>query len=254
MTQKRSWLIGWVFGFSLLVSCGGSSSGDADVPPPATVPIAAPVPDDCLTDVRAGNYELRCEGLDFNLSVPEVCTDYACGLIVDVHGFGMTAGLQEIHSRLAVLGGEAGYIVLQPTAPPTDRGNSWSGQGDNDDQVEALLRRTVEAFHVEQDRIHMTGYSQGGFMTWRFLCNRSEIFGSVAPMAAGTQCLGDSFPDNQVDILYGHGTTDGLVPFASSVPVREWVPVLTQQPVRVLTRPVRVLRSSSRRRLMAAVG
>jgi poly(3-hydroxybutyrate) depolymerase len=223
MTQKRSWRIGWVLGFLFLVSCGGSSSGDADVPLPATVPIAAPVPDDCLTDVRPGNYELRCEGLDFNLSVPEVCTDYACGLIVDVHGFGMTAGLQEIHSRLAALGGEAGYIVLQPTAPLTDRGNSWSGQGDNDDQVEALLRRTVAAFHVEQDRIHMTGYSQGGFMTWRFLCERSGIFGSVAPMAAGTQCLEDSFPDNQVDILYGHGTTDGLVPFASSVPVREWI-------------------------------
>ena len=223
MLKHPSLLVASIVGFSLLASCGGSSSGNGEVALPATVPIAAPVPDDCLTDVRPGAYELRCEGLDFNLNVPEPCTEYACGLIVDVHGFGMTAGLQEIHSELAIKGGDAGYIVLQPTAPSSDRGNSWSGQGDNDGQVEALMRRTINAFHVEENRVHMTGYSQGGFMTWRFLCDRSELFGSVAPMAAGTGCLEESFPENPVDILYGHGTTDGLVPFASSVPVREWI-------------------------------
>ncbi len=212
-----------VCGSLLLGSCGGSSSATKPVAPPATLPVAAPVPDDCLTDVRPGAYSLRCEGLDFNLNVPEICTEFSCGLIVDVHGYGMTAGLQEIHSEIAIKGGEAGYIVLQPTAPVGSRGNSWSSTGADDQQVEALLQRTVRAFHVEEDRVHMTGYSQGGFMTWRFLCNRPELFGSVAPMAAGTQCLDTSFPNTSVDILYGHGTTDGLVPFSSSVPVRAWI-------------------------------
>lgn len=221
-TRSKGLVPGFIALF-FFAACGDSTSTTAEVPLPATLPIAAPVADDCLTDVGPGAYELRCEGLDFNLNIPEVCTEYACGLIVDVHGFGMTAGLQEIHSEIAAKGGAAGYIVLQPTAPLTDRGNSWSGAGDQDAQVEALLDRTVAAFHVQKDRVHMTGYSQGGFMTWRFLCNRSEIFGSVAPLAAGTGCLDESFPENPVDILYGHGTSDGLVPFASSVPVREWI-------------------------------
>ncbi len=223
MTRRSSGLVALVFGCLGLAACGGSSAGNSEVPLPATVPIAAPVPDDCLVDVSPGAYELQCDGLDFNLNVPEVCTEYACGLIVDVHGFGMVAGLQEMHSEIAVKAAQAGFIVLQPTAPLTDRGHSWSGRGNNDQQVEALLRRTMDAFHVQEDRVHMTGYSQGGFMTWRFLCNRSELFGSVAPMGGGTECLGSSFPDNAVDILYGHGTTDGLVPFSVTVPVRQWI-------------------------------
>jgi len=186
LTRSKGFALGFLALF-FFVACGDSANTTAEVPLPATVPINAPVADDCLTDVGPGAYELRCEGLDFNLNIPEVCTEYACGLIVDVHGFGMTADLQEIHSEIAVRGGEAGYIVLQPTAPLTDRGNSWSNSGGQDEQVEALLRRTMEAFHVLEDRVHMTGYSQGGFMTWRFLCNRSEIFGSVAPMGAGTR-------------------------------------------------------------------
>ncbi len=205
-----------------LVACGdGSSSGDAvpdapSIPLPATVSIPAPEADGCIADTSAGSQSLECEGLSFELSVPAACLEAACGLIVDVHGFGMNAVVEDLHTQLSSIGASNGFIVMQPSAPLSDSGfSSWSG--DNDPQVLAIINSIKSVFHVMDERVHMTGYSQGGFMTWRFLCAHPELFGSMAPLSAGSgSCFGDEVPAEQVDVLYGHGTTDGLVDFASA--------------------------------------
>ena len=33
----------------------------------------------------------------------------------------------------------------------------------------------MEAFDVDRDRVHFTGFSQGGFMTWKFICDHADI-------------------------------------------------------------------------------
>jgi len=202
-----------------LAACGDgatSGSGAGEVPLPATQPVAAPVADGCITDPRAGRQTLECAGLSFELSVPEACLERACGLIVDVHGFGMNGFTEDLHTQLADIGGRAGFVVLQPSAPIGDGGfSSWSGS--DDARVPAIVNRLMRVFHLMDTRVHMTGYSQGGFMTWRFLCDRPEIFGSVAPLSAGSgSCFDRDLPAEQVDILYAHGSTDGLVDFATA--------------------------------------
>lgn len=201
--------------------CGdGDVSTGGDVPPPATVEVPAPEPDDCITDTATERQSLECDGLSFELSVPPACQSTACGLIVDVHGFGMNGPTQDLHTQLSRIATEAGFIVLQPSAPIDASGGgfaSWSSDGENDSQVLAIMDRIRRVFHVQDERIHMTGYSQGGFMTWRFLCARPELFGSVAPLAAGSgACFATRTPAEEIDILYAHGTTDGLVPFESA--------------------------------------
>ncbi|MDG2307809.1 MAG: hypothetical protein P8R42_24795 [Candidatus Binatia bacterium] len=186
---------------------------------PATQPVPPPEADSCIRDTSAGRQSLECEGLSFELSVPEACQDTACGLIVDVHGFGMNGPTEDLHTQLSEIATREGFIVMQPSAPVDgDSGfASWSSSGSNDGQVLAILNRIKNVFHVMDERVHMTGYSQGGFMTWRFLCAQTELFGSVAPLSAGSgNCFGDDLPSEEVDILYGHGTSDGLVPFAGA--------------------------------------
>ena len=188
------------------------------VPEPGTIPIDTPQSDDCITDPRAGLQTLQCAGLSFELNVPDKCLEKACGLIIDVHGYGMSGPLEAIHTELREIAGEKGFIVVHPTAPLVGGSRSWSAS--NDSQVLAILESTREVFHVMDERIHMTGYSQGGFMTWRFLCNQPQVFGSLAPLAgSSSQCLTGERPD----ILYGHGTTDGLVPFAGALATRNRV-------------------------------
>lgn len=195
---------------------GGSDAGsDAAAPEP----YPSPEPDDCITDVTPGNQELECEGLSFLLTVPESCLDEPCGLITDVHGFGMNAQLMEQHSQMQVNATKKGYIVLQPSAPGQILQSSWSAA--NDDQVLALMHHVIDVWHVDRKRIHFDGYSMGGWMTWRFICNHADLIASAAPISAGYQmggCAfsGDSMPSRQIPIFYTHGRDDGLVPFSQA--------------------------------------
>lgn len=208
---------------TLLFGCGdgsssgdGSSGGNESVPLPATVSVDPPEADDC--DISStGHTSIECEGLQAELTVPEACVTTACGLIIDVHGFGMNGSAEDLHTELSDIGTRNGFIVLQPSAPISAESGFSSWSGDNDGQVLAIINRLRRVWHVMDERIHMTGYSQGGFMTWRFLCNNPELFGSVAPLAAGSgNCFDGEVPAEQVDVLYGHGTTDGLVDFAGA--------------------------------------
>ncbi len=221
-TKLTSVSLALALGFAL-AACGDDSSTDDGsggsseaVPLPATVPVDPPEADSCITDTSAGQQTLECEGISFELNVPAACQDTACGLIVDVHGFGMNGSAEDLHTELSDIATSQGFIVMQPSAPIGGDGfSSWSPQ--NDAQVLAILNRIKNVFHVMDERVHMTGYSQGGFMTWRFLCARPELFGSVAPLSAGAgNCFDADLPSEQIDVLYAHGTTDGLVPFAGA--------------------------------------
>lgn len=228
MKKTASILTSLALGFTV-AACGDGatssdgSSGSEPVPPPATIPVDPPESDDC--DISStGHTTIECEGLSAELTVPEACATTACGLIVDVHGFGMDGPAEDLHTQLSTIATRAGFVVLQPSAPvsPDSGFASWSGE--NDAQVLAIIHRLRRVWHLMDERIHMTGYSQGGFMTWRFLCAHADLFGSVAPIAAGSgTCFDGETPAEQVDVLYGHGTTDGLVDFATAERTRELI-------------------------------
>ena len=170
---------------------------------------------------------LNCEGLSFKLHVPDICLIKSCGLIIDVHGWNMDARTQDRNTRLSKLGGEKGYIVLNPQAKKTLNGRSWSSEDDK--KVLAVINSVEKTFQVMSERIHFTGFSQGGYMTWRFVCKYSEKFGSVAPIAHGAgyytssarplriKVMDNCFGANQLDILYAHGSKDVLVHFSGAI-------------------------------------
>ena len=149
------------------------------------------------------------------------------GLIIDVHGWNMDARIQDRNTRLSKLGGEKGYIVLNPQAKKTLNGRSWSSEDDR--KVLAVINSVEKTFQVMSERIHFTGFSQGGYMTWRFVCKYSEKFGSVAPIAHGAgyytsserplriKVMDNCFGANQLDILYAHGSKDVLVHFSGAI-------------------------------------
>jgi poly(3-hydroxybutyrate) depolymerase len=91
-----------------------------------------------------------------------------------------------------------------------------------------ILTDVMGAFHADANRIHMTGFSEGGYMSWRWYCRHSELLASVAPGAAAWGCAnlanlgltppevgcelqGAAVPLKKIPVLYMHGTRDGLV-------------------------------------------
>jgi len=200
-------------------------------------PFPEPIPTGCVTDVATGEHRFDCDDLRVDVSVPEACLDWPCGVILDVHGFTMDGDTQDLNTDLRALGRHYAYIVVQPTAPPGYMAEtSWSPS--DDERVLGALDDVVTAWHAASDRVHVTGFSQGGMMTWRMICHEAYRFASAAPISAagvtvpgldgcdvdhtlGCEFAGEEMPDIELPILYMHGHQDALVDFGCADAQRE---------------------------------
>ncbi len=212
-------LLPLLLSLSGVVACG--SDGDAksaERDDDAGAPFPQPVADDCITAVGAGVHDFECVDLDYRLTVPEACLTSACGVILDVHGKDMDGPQEELETGLAALGQQHGYLVIQPTANLTaplvgsEPKPGWNF-GADPPNVADFVERTIAAFHADENRIHVTGFSQGGVMTSALVCANPGRFASVAPAgAAAPSC--DAMVGSGVDVIYMHGRADALAPFS----------------------------------------
>lgn len=191
-------------------------------------PFPAPLLDECITDGSAGEHTFACDGLTFEVSVPAACLERACGMIIDVHGYTMSGDQQDNNTRMRALGRERGYVVVQPNATPAPPQSTWTEL--DDDDVLAFAARTAAAFHIDPRRWYFTGFSQGGFMSWRFVCKHADQFAAIAPLAGcayggANACVLDWASDlpGETHILYSHGSRDTIVSGACMGPQRDSV-------------------------------
>jgi pimeloyl-ACP methyl ester carboxylesterase len=181
----------------------------SDTGPARTMqPIEPPVADDCIKDVSAGDHTFSCDGLTFLVLVDEMCTKLACGLIFDIHGATMSGAQMRDNTLLYKLAPSKGYIVVNPSATASNTGGTWDLMADPA-KVANFLDRMIRAFHVDADRVHVDGFSQGSAMTFWFLCNRHELLASAAPVSGATDvsCLADNWQP-RVPIFYENGQKD----------------------------------------------
>ncbi|MBQ46531.1 MAG: hypothetical protein CMP10_03410 [Zetaproteobacteria bacterium] len=155
------------------------------------------------------NFRIECEGLSYEITIPLSCPVSGCGLVFDVHGRAMNAELQERSSNIAYLGRRKGYIVVQPEAP----WRNWVQ--DYYPKVASMMKNIISYWPVDPDRVHMTGFSQGGLMSWYFACNHSDILASIAPLSYHIKesCYGPDKKNPLVSVLYAHGKKDIVVPW-----------------------------------------
>jgi dienelactone hydrolase len=194
----------------------------------AIVSVPPPEAQGCISDVSPGERTISCSGLDFVLSVPDACIAEQCGLIIDVHGGTMSAAMENKNTNMRALGRDHGYVVIQPNA------NLGLFDPSSDDTVVfEFANLAADVFHLDRKRIHMMGFSQGGYMTWRFICAHTDWLASAAPAAAagaanisdevGCNFTGTDEPKGELDILYMHGHKDALVDFANAMVLRDAV-------------------------------
>lgn len=178
-------------------------------------------PGKCISDTTPGTHVFSCAGVGYTVTIPSTCPPAGCGLVLDVHGATMNADMEEANTLLRANATKVGYVVIQPTAPGKVPSTSWT-PGVDDDKVHVVLLEAISVLGIDARRVHMTGFSQGGMMTSRFLCRWADLFASVAP-AAGTGCtfLGVDKPSREVPVLYMHGTKDVLVAFSQGVMQRD---------------------------------
>ncbi len=213
----------------LLAGCEGSvgsSTGDGPAGPDATPPVAS----GCVTDVSPGDHVYTCGGLMVDVRIPAACEAPGCGLILELHGDTGTGLLMDRHVLLRDLGAQHGFITVAPTGPPYGNGQPGSTWHDSTDApLVDLVEQVRDVFRVDPKKIHVTGFSRGGFVTWRLLCDHSELFASAAPAGAGH---GASFgeqtcfeqaraPSRKLPILFLMGRTDVSVGYQPMQEIRD---------------------------------
>lgn len=171
----------------------------------------------CINSTEASlDHRFMCDGVEFKTMLTAQCVEEACGVIFDVHGWLSNPDEQEGRTTLAALAADrGGYIVVQPgeqSSPP-----SWDGPTHNP-IIADFMKQAIKAFDVDPDRVHFTGFSQGGFMTWQFVCEYSDMIASAAPFSAiEVGCFSnDSGPARPVPLLFTTGTIDPLIRYYNS--------------------------------------
>ncbi len=208
---------------------GGAPDGGGVEDAGAAVDAGPPQASGCITDVGTGDHAFTCDGLAVDVRIPAACQAPGCGLVLELHGDTGNGLLMDGHTQLRALGAARGYIVVAPTGPPFGGGYPGSTWHDtNDAALVSIVGRFRDVFRVDPKKIHVTGFSRGGFSTWRLLCDHSDLFASAAPAGAGfggsfgeDTCFDGDVPARRIPILFLVGRTDASVGYSTMTSMRD---------------------------------
>ncbi|TAJ07194.1 MAG: hypothetical protein EPO61_14605 [Nitrospirae bacterium] len=127
-------------------------------------------------------------------------------LVLCLHGAGFTgdAYLERWQTRL----GE-NYILACPTYM---QGTWWTRHGE--ELVLATLRTVQARYHIDPDRVFLTGMSNGGIGTYLVGTHNAPLFAGLAPMASGLDTVLMPFLENlkNTPVYMIHGRQDDVMP------------------------------------------
>lgn len=107
------------------------------------------------------------------------------------------------------------FVIVAPQCP--------AGQRWQTDSLDALLAHVLAEYHVDPNRVYLTGLSMGGYGTWSWGITRPERFAAIAPICGGADVL--DFVLSNMDhkkafqslpIWAFHGAKDSVVPVEES--------------------------------------
>ncbi|HSL04444.1 MAG TPA: hypothetical protein VK901_13020 [Nitrospiraceae bacterium] len=160
--------------------------------------------------------DVQGQAYDLALSVPltyQAAKGY--GLVVCLHGAGFTGDvyLERWQARL----GED-YVLACPTTPM----GAWFTRN-AEELVLATIRSVQRRYHIDPDRIFLTGMSNGGIGAWVIGMHDAPLFAGIAPMASGLDHVLMPFLANlrSTPIYIIHGSKDQVMPVELSRAITE---------------------------------
>lgn len=155
----------------------------------------------------------------YRMLVPAAPTGTRRALLLALHPLGGSAATFERVSGLDRLAAAADAVVVYPEG----LGHSWDAgtccgyaMRHKLDDVRFLVRVVADVSRrlpIDRSRIAVTGFSNGGLMSYRLLCERSDLF-HVAAVVAGDVVGPRCNPARPVALVHVHGARDGLIPLS----------------------------------------
>ncbi len=141
-------------------------------------------------------------------------------LVVALHGLTNNGNILFESSQFSIIADTANFILAFPTALTNGLGQTaWEnglivGSGADDTGFLRLMIEEISSdYNIDDDRVYMTGFSMGGFMSNRMACEFSE---EIAAIASHSGTIADAIHTNCVPtrpfpMMHIHGTSDLIV-------------------------------------------
>lgn len=146
-------------------------------------------------------------------------------LLFHLHGGGGTAKNTPslTFGRFNDLADSEGFIMVYPDSVDKNWNDgrilegeqAWKENIDDVGFIVAIVEELKKHYNIDSDKIFTSGMSNGGFMSSRLICDRSDIFSGAAILTAtlSTSYLPKCNPTNPVAVMIMNGTEDKLVPY-----------------------------------------
>lgn len=155
-------------------------------------------------------YNFPCNGIEFWVVVPQQCFTRTCGLIFNIHGGAMNDHTtMEQATNMIAIGSKSNFIVVHPHNPS----GTWNIPNDKQTVFDAM-QQIIQAFDVDREHVHSTGYSQGARISWALACEHADVVASIAPAEENntdSDCWKTAkLPVRQVSVLFQFGMQDQI--------------------------------------------
>ncbi len=199
-----------------------SGTEDAPTPDPSTDTTSAGPDAACdgpsLAPGLHTDLEIEIDGLSrtYDLFVPSAGAEGdPLPLVVNMHGWGSSKEQQAAFSRMSTDAEARGYAVayLQGYDASFNAGSCCGGAShDEVDDVGfavAVVDDVQTRTCLDRGRVYATGFSNGGFMSYRLACEAAETFVAIAPVAGVVSVdLETCAPSQPVSVIHFHGMSD----------------------------------------------
>ncbi len=153
-------------------------------------------------------------------------------LIINMHPFLTDGSFQMNYTRFNWLADTAKVIVVYPDGLNGSWNSGSWGEFDFGTDDVGFLDRLIDymaiMYNIDTRRVYSTGYSAGGFMSYRLGCDLTNRIAAIAPVAAGMNpdLIEACNPDRPIPTMIFNGTKDALIPwegFVGTAPVEDIV-------------------------------
>ncbi len=151
-------------------------------------------------------------------------TSTSVPLMLNFHGYGMTASDQLKRADMTSLAESEGFLLIYPEGTPLYGEPHWNAGLDRPENkssaddfgfVEALIEKMVSKYNIDSQRVYACGYSNGSFFTYALACYHSDKIAAIASVS-GTmmeETYENCNPTHPTSMINIHGTSDYVVPY-----------------------------------------
>jgi len=188
------------------------AAADVAAAPSSGCSAAAVAPGDTQLDLAAGTeaaWYLRHVPTSYSATTP-------MPLVLDLHGYSEGAKIHVLQTQLSEFGDTHGFITVTPQIERSPA--RWDTTLGNADLafLGSVLDQAEATLCIDQNRVFVTGLSNGAFMTSAMACQFADRIAAAAPVA-GIRDIDGCDPSRPVPVIAFHGTADPFVPYTGGL-------------------------------------